>query len=203
MISLNRSNFDRLNTQEKRSLVNHLVKLNLQLNPEELNHLTDSNRAAYFENRNRTSDWVSDYEFDFMNDDEKKIHIKYARNLTKHALSKLSEELQKEFIDSCSKSFRELTKEEFLLLKNNEIKKYYVDSKIKSNRLTSLESYELYYVDEEHQIKFLNALIRNGMVPNNELVMHLKPGALRFFERHKNMNEVKLIVRKELKNILN
>jgi hypothetical protein len=199
---LDRSNFNQLNTQEKQNLVNQLVKLNLQLTPEEINYLTDNNRGAYFENRNRTSDWVTDYEFDFMNDDEKKVHIQYTRNLTKNALSKLSEELQKEFIDSCMKSFRELNKEEFSLLKNDEIKKYYVDSKIKSNRLTSLEPYELVYVDEDYQIKFINSLLRNGMVPKEELIRVLKPEALRFFERYKNINEVKSIVRSEIRKIL-
>lgn len=199
---LDRNNFESLSEQEKYNLVNELVKLNLQLNPVEINYLKDNNRSAYFENRNRTSDWVSDYEFDCMNDDEKRVHIQYARNLTKYALSNLSEDLQMEFIDSCMKSFRELNKEEFFLLKSDKVRKHYVDSKIKSNRLTSLEPYELEYVDEDYQIKFVNSLLRNGMVPNKELVSVLKPQALRFFERYKNINEVKSIIRSEIRKIL-
>lgn len=203
MKNYDRNNFNNMSNSEKLFTVNDLVLRNSKLTQDEIRYLTNKNRNAYFENRTRTSDWVEDYEFDEMNEDEKRVHIQYTRNLTPYVLKNLSFSLQKDFIDACFKAYKDLTEEEFNLLASDEIKTYYVESKIKSNRLASFTPQEMSFIDEKYQIKYLNSLFRNGMSPSKEIVSKLKPSAIRFYQSNKNLNEVKQIIRFELCNIFN
>lgn len=202
MKNLDRNQFDNMITSDKMSFVNDLVIKNSKLTQEEIKYLTPGNRDAYFDNRTRTSDWVEDYELEAMSDDEKRIHIQYARDLSKNALKNLSQDLQKDFIDACSKAYRDLTEEEFSLLKNDEIKSYYVSSKIKNNRFSTFTAHEMKLMDSEYQIKYINSLARNGMSPSKEIISCLKPEAFRFYQVKGKINEIREIIKEEIKKII-
>ena len=79
MINFDRERFNEMNTEEKIAFVNDLVIKNTQLTQEEIKYLIPSNREKYFHNRVRTSNWLEDYEFDNLEDDEKDVYISNKR----------------------------------------------------------------------------------------------------------------------------
>ncbi len=199
MINFDRNRFDEMTTDEKKSFVNDLVIKNTKLNKIEMEFLVPANREKYLFNRVRTSDWLEDYEFDNMSDEEKKVYISHKRYLENIHIKNLSDELQKEYIDSAISSGVQLTDEEFDELHTDDLRKYYVEEKLIHSTISMLTSKELNYLDAETQKKYLNNLNRMGMAPNSSDFTFLKPEAMRYYQ---SLNEIKSIVRSELRKIL-
>jgi len=202
MINFQRDTFDNMTTEQKIAFVNDLVIKNTKLTEEEINYLVPNNRDAYFYNRVRTSDWLENYEFDAMSDREKEIYIWNKRFLQKADLARLSEKLQKEFISKTITSGVQLTPEEFNLLANDKLRSYYAKEKIKYAIDTTFTAEELVYLDSDDQMQYLNTLSRLGFAPNTEEVVVLKPEARRYYESHKSLNEIRSIIKQEIRKIL-
>lgn len=202
MINFDRDRFESMTTEQKIAFVNNLVMQNTQLTPEEINYLVPENRDKYFYNRVRTSNWLDDYEFNELSDEEKEIYIWNKRFLDNSELSRLSPELQKQYISKTLTSGVQMSPEEFSLLKNDEIRKYYVDEKIKYSIDVTFTPEELGYLDALQQIKYVNTLIRMGLAPNPEEFPKFKPETLRYYQSHKTLNEMRLIVKKGIRKIL-
>lgn len=202
MINFDRNRFNDMTTSEKIAFVNDLVVKNTLLTKEEMHYLSPENREKYLFNRVRTSDWLEDYEFDNMSDEEKKIYMSQKRYLENIHIKNLTDELQKEYIDSAISSGAQLTDEEFDELRSDYLKKYYVEEKLLHSTITMLTSEELSYLDSDKQKKYINNLNRMGMAPNVGDFKFLKPEAKRYYLTHSRVNEVRAIVRSELKKIL-
>lgn len=202
MINFDRDNFSEMNTKQKIAFVNDLVMKNTQLSPEEIAYLVPQNREKYFYNRVRTSNWLDDYEFDELSDEEKEIYIWNKRFLDKSELERLSPDLQKEYISKTITSGVQLTPEEFNSLKDDSIRHYYVEEKIKYSIDTTFTSEELTYLDSEGQIRYINTVIRMGLAPNPDEIKIFKPEALRYYQSHKTLNEMRSIINTGLKKIL-
>jgi hypothetical protein len=202
MINFDRNRFNEMTTSEKIAFVNDLVTKNTLLTKEEMYYLSPENREKYLFNRVRTSEWLEDYEFDNMSDEEKKIYMSQKRYLQGIDIKKLTDDLQRDYIDSAISSGIQLTDEEFDGLHSDDIKKYYVEEKLLHSTITMLNSEELSYLDSDKQKKYLNNLNRMGMAPNVGDFKFLKPEAIRFYLTHNRVNEIRSIVRSELKKIL-
>lgn len=202
MINFDRDKFDEMTTDEKISFVNDLVIRNTKLRKNEMDFLIPANREKYLFNRVRTSDWLEDYEFNNMSDDEKKLYISQKRYFQGVDIKKLTDELQKEYIDSAISSGIQLTDEEFDGLHHDELKKYYVEEKLLNSTITMLTSEELSYLDSDKQMKYINNLNRMGMAPNVGDFDYFKPEVMRYYLTHKTVNEVRTIIRSELRKIL-
>jgi len=202
MINFDRDRFESMTTEQKIAFVNNLVVQNTQLTPEEINYLVPENRDKYFYNRVRTSNWLDDYEFDELSDEEKEIYIWNKRFLDKSEILRLSPELQKQYISKTITSGVQLSPKEFNILKNDELRKYYVDEKIKYSIDVTFTPEELGYLDAPQQIKYVNTLIRMGLAPNPEEFPKFKPETLRYYQSHKTLNEMRLIVNKGIRKIL-
>jgi hypothetical protein len=202
MINFDRAKFDELNTQQKITFVNNLVMQNTQLTPEEIEYLVPQNREKYFYNRVRTSNWLDDYEFNELSDKDKEVYIWKKRFLDNSELQRLSPDLQKQYISKTITSGVQISPEEFSLFKNDEIKKYYVNEKIKYSITSSFTPEELSFLDSKEQIKYLNTLIRMGLAPNTDEFKTFKPETMRYYQSHKTLNEMRVIIRSEIKKIL-
>jgi len=202
MINFDRDRFDYMTTSEKISFVNDLVTKNTLLTKKEMEYLSPENREKYLFNRVRTSDWLEGYEFDNMSDEEKKIYMSQKRYLENIHIKNLNDELQKDYIDSAISSGVQLTNEEFNQLNNDELRKYYVEQKLIHSTITLLTSEELSYLDLDKQKKYINNLNRMGMAPNLSDFKFFKPEAMRYYMTHNRVNEIRSIVRSELKKIL-
>lgn len=202
MINFDRGGFDKMSTSEKTLFVNDLVLRNVRLTEDELQYLIPSNREKYFFNRVKTSDWLEPYEFNSMSDDEKEIYIWKKRYIQGIELQELTPELQKEYINSTLTCGIQLSYEEFNLLHNDEIRKYYVEEKLKFSTPSTLTAEELKYLDSSGQIKYINNVIRMGMAPNPDEIDTFKPEAMRYYQSHKFLNEVRSIIKDEIKKIL-
>lgn len=202
MINFDRNNFDNMTTNEKISFVNDLVVKNIMLNEKEIEYLVPTNRDKYFFNRVKTSEWLEDYEFNSMPDEEKEIYIWQKRYLQGIDIKNLTHDLQKKYISSSISSGLQLTHEEFHDLNNDEVRKYYVQEKLKYSAPTTLTSEELTFLDSEGQIKYINNVIRMGLAPNTDEIQVFKPEAMRYYQSHKSLNEIRSIIRTELIKIL-
>jgi len=202
MINFDRDRFDGLTTEEKISFVNDLVVKNTKLTEKEIHYLVPQNREAYFYNRVRTSDWLEDYEFNAMSDQEKEIYIWNKRFLQKADLARLPEKLQKEYISKTITSGVQLSPGEFDMLANDELRKYYAHEKIKYAIDTTFTAQELSYLDTHDQKQYLNTLIRTGLAPNTDEFPSFTPEALRYYKSHQTMNEIRSIIKQELTKIL-
>jgi hypothetical protein len=202
MINFQRDRFEEMTTEQKIAFVNDLVVKNTKLTEEEIQYLVPNNREAYFYNRVRTSDWLEDYEFNAMSDREKEIYIWNKRFLQKADLARLPEKLQKEYIGKTITSGVQLTPEEFNLLANDKLRRYYAKEKIKFSIDTTFTAEELVYLDADDQMQYLNTLNRLGLAPNPDEVLTLKPEALRYHKSQKTLNEIKSIIKEELRKIL-
>lgn len=202
MINFDRNKFDEMTTHEKVAVVNDLVLRNLRLSPDEMKFLVPQNKGAYLSNRTKTSDWLEDYEFDYLTEDEKEIYIWQKRYLSKEIIKNLSPKLQKEFI-LCSIMYGvSLRPEEFEILYDDEMRAFYVHEKAKYALDSTLTARELSFLDSKGQISYLNTLKRNGLAPNTNEIPSLTPEALRYYYLRLNVNEVRSIVRTELRKIL-
>ena len=130
------------------------------------------------------------------------LYILSRRFLHKSELDRLSKDLQLIYIRRALVSGIQLSSEEFNSLKDDELRKYYVNEKGKINSDITLTAEELKYVDYEGQIQYINILIRMGLSPNPNEIKSFKPEALRYYQTHKNMNEVRSIIKQELIKIL-
>lgn len=203
MINFDRDRFDELTSEQKIHFVNDLVLKNVRLKPEEIEYLVPQNRDKYFYNRVRTSDWLEDYEFDCLSDKEKEIYIWNKRFLDHRELNRLSPELQKEYISSTITSGVQLSKKEFDMLQNDELRQYYVKEKIKYAIDITFTPEELDYLDEDDQMQYINTVLRMGLAPNPDEIEIFKPKARRYLQSHSSMmNEVRTIIRQELRKIL-
>jgi len=202
MINFQRSDFSSMTTEQKIAFVNDLVVKNTQLTPEEIIYLIPQNRDKYFYNRARTSNWIENYEFEELSDKEKEIYIWNKRFLDKSEIKRLSPELQKQYISKSISSGVQLTPEEFHELKNDDIRNYYVNEKIKYSIDTTFTAEELSYLDAKNQIQYINTVVRMGLSPNIDEIKVFKPEALRYYQSHKTLNEMRLIIKGGLKNIL-
>jgi hypothetical protein len=191
-----------MTTEQKIAFVNDLVVKNTQLTPEEIIYLIPQNRDKYFYNRARTSNWIENYEFEELSDKEKEIYIWNKRFLDKSEIKRLSPELQKQYISKSISSGVQLTPEEFHELKNDDIRNYYVNEKIKYSIDTTFTAEELSYLDAKNQIQYINTVVRMGLSPNIDEIKVFKPEALRYYQSHKTLNEMRLIIKGGLKNIL-
>jgi hypothetical protein len=202
MINFQRDTFQDMTTEQKITFVNDLVVKNTKLTEEEIEYLVPNNRGAYFYNRVRTSDWLENYEFNAMSDREKEIYIWNKRFLQKADLARLPEKLQKEYISKTITSGVQLTPEEFNLLANDKLRSYYAKEKIKYSIDTTFTSEELLYLDADDQMQYLNTLSRLGFAPNPDEIPALKPEARRYYESHKSLNEIRSIIKQEIRKIL-
>jgi len=202
MINFERDRFDEMTTDEKVAFVNDLVVKNTKLTEKEINYLVPQNKEVYFYNRVRTSDWLEDYEFNAMSDEEKEIYIWNKRFLQKADLERLPIYLQKEYISKTITSGVQLSPGEFDILANDDLRKYYAHEKIKYAIDTTFTAQELSYLDSHDQIQYLNTLIRTGLAPNTEEFQTLKPEALRYYQSHRTLNEIRSIIKEELTKIL-
>lgn len=202
MINFDRNRFAEMTTGEKTAFVNDLVTKNTLLNKEEMQYLTPDVKEKYLFNRVRTSNWLEDYEFESMSDEEKKLYISHKRFLQGIDVKKLTDELQKEYIDNAISSGVQLTDEEFDGLHNYDLKKYYVEEKLLHSTITVLTSEELSYLDTDKQKKYINNLNRMGMAPNTEDFKSFNPEVIRYYSTHNRVNEVRSLVRSELRKIL-
>jgi len=202
MVNFDRDRFESMNTEQKIAFVNDLVVKNTKLTEEEINYLVPQNREKYFYNRARTSDWLEDYEFNALSEKEKEIYIWKKRFLDKSELKRLNPDLQKEYLSKSITSGVQLTPEEFDTLDNDELRSYYVNEKIKYSIDTTFTSQELTFLDSEGQIRYINTLIRMGLAPNPDEILIFKPEALRYYKSHKTLNEMRLIIRSEIKKII-
>ncbi len=202
MINFDRDKFSNMTTSDKMAFVNDMVLKNLKLSPEEILYLTPKNKKAYFNNRMKTSDWIEDYEFENLSDSEKEIYIWNKRYLSYNIIKKLSPELQKEF-SICAVTYGvNLTPEEFELLIDDDMRKFYVKEKVMYSLDSTLTARELSFLDSEDQISYLNTLKRIGLAPNLDEIPELEPEALRYYHIHFGLNEIRALVRSEIKNIL-
>lgn len=202
MINFQRSDFGSMTTEQKIAFVNDLVVKNTQLTPEEITYLIPQNRDKYFYNRVRTSNWIENYEFEELSDKEKEIYIWNKRFLDKSEIKRLSPELQKQYISKSISSGVQLTPEEFHELKNDDIRNYYVNEKIKYSIDTTFTAEELNYLDAKNQIQYINTVIRMGLSPNLDEIKVFKPEALRYYKSHKTLNEMRSIINNGFKKIL-
>jgi len=202
MINFDRDNFSSMSTEQKIAFVNDLVVKNTQLTPEEITYLVPQNREKYFYNRVRTSNWLEDYEFDNLLDDEKEIYITNKRFIHKNELSRLSPDLQKKYIATTISTGIQLTPEEFSSLENDEVRNYYVKQKLLHSIDTTFTPEELSFLESEGQIRYINTVIRMGLAPNPNEIKIFKPEALRYYQSHKTLNEMRSIIRGGLKKIL-
>lgn len=202
MINFDRDNFNELTTDEKISFVNDLVIKNQKLTEEEIKYLVPQNREKYFYNRSRTSDWLEDYEFNELSDKEKEIYIWNKRFLDPSVLESLDPHMQKEYITKTISSGVHLTPKEFQLLDNDELRRYYVKEKIKYAIDTTFTPEELSFLDADEQIQYINTVTRMGLAPNPDEIPTFKPKALRFYQSRRNLNEVRSIIRQEIRKIL-
>jgi hypothetical protein len=202
MINFDRDRFDSMNTEQKIVFVNNLVLQNTQLTPEEIQYLVPENREKYFHNRVRTSNWLEDYEFDNLQDDEKEIYITNKRFIDKGELSRLSQDLQKKYIATTISTGIQLTPEEFNSLENDDVRGYYVNQKLLHSIDTTFTSQELTYLESGGQIKYINTLFRMGLSPNPDEIKIFKPEAFRYYQSHKTLNEIRSIIKSGLKKVL-
>ncbi len=202
MINFDRNRFNEMTTSEKIAFVNDLVTKNTLLTKEEMYYLSPQNREKYLFNRVRTSDWLEDYEFDSMSDEEKKIYMSQKRYLENIHIKNLTDELQKEYIDSAILSGAQLNDGEFHELHSDDLRKYYVEQKLLHSTIVVLTSEELSYLDSDKQKKYINNLNRMGMAPNSGDFKYFKPEAMRYHLTHKRVNEVRAFVIDGLKKIL-
>lgn len=202
MINFDRNKFNDMITSEKIAFVNDLVTKNTLLTKEEMYYLSPENREKYLFNRVRTSDWLEDYEFDSMSDEEKKIYMSQKRYLENIHIKNLTDDLQKEYIDSAISSGVQLTDEEFDELHSDDLRKYYVEQKLLHSTITVITSEEISYLDSHNQKKYINNLNRMGMAPNSSDFKYFKPEAMRYHLTHKRVNEVRVFVIDGLKKIL-
>jgi hypothetical protein len=202
MINFDRNRFDDMTTSEKIAFVNDLVIKNTMLNEKEMEYLIPDNREKYFFNRVKTSDWLEDYEFNSMSDNEKRIYIWGNRYLQGINIAKLTPDLQKEYIGSTISSGLQMTSDEFNHLSNDDVRKYYVEEKLRFSTPTTLTAEELTYLDSKGQIKYINNVIRMGLAPNTDEIETFKPEAMRYYQTHKSLNEIRSVVRSELRKIL-
>lgn len=202
MTGFDRDKFNDMTTQQKVALVNDLVLRNLKLSPEEMKYLVPQNKEAYLSNRIKTSDWLEDYEFNYLSEDEKEVYIWLKRYLSKEIIENLSPKLQKEFI-SCSIMYGiSLGPKEFEILCDDDMRRYYVKEKVKYSVDSTLTARELSFLDSKGQMSYLNFLKRNGLAPNPDEILSLTPESLRFYYLKLNVNEIRSIVRSELIKIL-
>lgn len=157
MINFERDKFDDMTTEQKVSFVNDLVIKNTKLTKKEIEYLVPNNRSAYFYNRLKTSDWLEDYEFNEMSDKEKETYIWNKRFLQKSDLQRLPEKLQREYINKAIASGIQLRPEEFKLLANDELRRYYAREKIKFAIDTTFTPEELFYLNSDDQIEYINS----------------------------------------------
>ena len=202
MINFDRDTFESMNTGQKTAFVNDLVVKNTKLTEEEMSYLVPENREKYFYNRVRTSDWLEDYEFNAMSDEEKEIYIWQKRFLQKADLARLPEYLQKQYISKTITSGVQLSPGEFDMLANDDLRRYYAHEKIKYAIDTTFTAQELSYLNAEDQIQYINTLTRTGLAPNPDEFPTFKPEAMRYYQTHQTMNEVRSIIRVEITKIL-
>lgn len=202
MINFDRDRFSDMDTEQKIAFVNDLVVKNQKLNPEEIEYLVPQNREKYFYNRARTSDWLEDYEFNHLSEKEKEIYIWNKRFLEKNVLQNLEPNMQKEYITKTITSGVHLTPEEFQSLDNDELREFYAKEKIKYAMDTTFTPEELGFLDADEQIQYINTVIRMGLAPNPDELPAFKPKAMRYYQSHKTLNEIRSIIRSEIKNIL-
>jgi len=202
MVNFDRDNFKNMSVSEKQAFVNDLVVKNIKLTPEEIEYLVPQNREKYFYNRARTSEWLENYEFDELSDKEKEIYIWNKRFLENKALKKLSPKLQKEYLSKTITSGVQISPEEFEALDNDELRSYYVREKIKYAMDTTFTPRELSFLDADDQIQYINTLVRMGLAPNPDELPTFKPKAYRFYQTHKTLNEIRKIIKEELREIL-
>lgn len=202
MVNFDRDNFNDMTTRDKIAFVNDMVLKNLKLREEEVHYLTPINRKAYFNNRMKTSDWLEEYEFHHLSEDEKEVYIWNKRYLNDEIIKTLSPELQKEFA-TCAVTYGvNLTPHEFELLSNDDIRRFYVKEKVMYSLDSTLTARELSFLDSEDQISYLNTLKRIGLAPNLDEIPELEPEALRYYHLHFGLNEIRALIRSEIKNIL-
>lgn len=202
MINFDRDNFDELSSEQKIYFVNDLVLKNVKLRPQEIEYLVPQNRDKYFYNRVRTSEWLDEYEFEQLNDREKEIYITSKRYLSHPDLKRLSPELQKKYISNSLLSGVQLSPEEFNTLHNDELRDFYAREKVKYSIDTTFTPEELEYLDEDDQIQYINTLVRMGLSPNPDEIPTFKPKAMRYFQSHRSLNEIRSIIRQEIRKIL-
>jgi hypothetical protein len=201
MVNFDRDRFDSMTTDEKISFVNNLVLQNIRLLPKEIDYLVPQNRDKYFYNRARTSEWLEDYEFNSLSDREKEIYIWNKRFLNKRNLKDLSPELQKQYIGKTISSGVQLEPEEFEDLYNDELRRYYVEEKIKYAIDTTFTPRELSFLNSKDQMQYINTLKRMGLAPNLDEIPVFHPEAKRYYHLQY-LNEIRNIVRSEIKKIL-
>lgn len=202
MINFDRDNFGSMSTEQKIAFVNDLVVKNTKLTPEEILYLVPQNREKYFYNRVKTSNWLEDYEFDNLQDDEKEIYIKNKRFIDKYELSRLSPDFQKKYIETTISTGVQLTSDEFNSLVDDDVRNYYVNQKLLHSIDTTFTPEELNFLEPKGQMQYINTLIRMGLAPNPNEIEMFKPETLRYYQSHKTLNEMRLIIKGSLKKIL-
>lgn len=202
MINFDRDKFNDMSTEQKIAFVDDMVLRNLKLKEEEVHYLTPRNREAYFNNRMKTSDWMEEYEFHHLSEEEKEIYIWNKRYLSDEIIKSLSPELQREFC-SCAVTYGvNLTPEEFELLIDDDMRRFYVKEKVMYSLDSTLTARELSFLESKDQISYLNTLNRIGLAPNSDEIPQLKPEALRYYHMRFRLNEIRALVRSEIRNIL-
>ncbi|MEK6829610.1 MAG: hypothetical protein AABY15_05820 [Nanoarchaeota archaeon] len=202
MINFDRDRFDDMNTSEKISFVNNLVLMNQKLFPKEIQYLVPQNREAYFNNRVKTSEWIEDYEFNCLDEGEKESYIWKKRYLSKNIIKNLSPELQREFIRCAITYGISLDPEEFELLIDDDMRKSYAEDKARYSLDSTFTARELSFLESKPQIQYLNTLKRIGLAPNTDEITVLKPEALRYYKYHFGLNEIRALVRSEIRKVL-
>jgi len=202
MINFDRDHFDEMTTKQKIAFVNDLVIKNTKLTQKEIEYLVPQNKEKYFYNRLKTSDWLEDYEFNELSDRDKEVYIWNIRFLQKADLERLPYNLKDIYISKTITSGVQLTPGEFELLDDDDLKRKYAKEKIKYAIDSTFTPEELAYLDADDQIRYLNTLDRMGLAPNPDELHVFKPKAMRFHMSRKTMNEVRQIIRQEVRKIL-
>jgi len=201
MVNFDRDEFKNMNTEERETFVSDLVLKNIKLKPEEIKYLTPQKRGDYVNSLIKTSDWLEDYEFEVLNNEEQKRYINRKRYLDKSALKNVDIDVMKVYLNRVVLSKAYLTDEEFDRIPNDELKKYYVFKKTTILNDAKLFPKELCFLSGDEQIEYLKNLKKIGFVPSPEDFPLLKPKAIRFYQTQKTINEIRSIVRSEIKNI--
>ncbi|HSG30585.1 MAG TPA: hypothetical protein VLB82_03460 [Thermodesulfobacteriota bacterium] len=199
---LNRDEFKSLNKKDKNTFVKNLIDIGETLKKDELEFISKSERERYLNRRIMTTDWLLDFEFFALTTRQQEVYIYKKKFLTLADFKRLSDNMQKTYINKAIINGLSLSEEEFEYLKSDALKRYYVKEKMKYDVDNIITPEEVKYLEGKDEFYYINTLLRQGLAIEGDYFNNLSKKAKKYYLEQIKLNEIKLIIREILKENL-
>tara|TARA_R110001606_G_C15364879_1_gene648938 strand:+ start:1185 stop:1793 length:609 start_codon:yes stop_codon:yes gene_type:complete len=195
------SEYKSLEPKEKSKFLDYLVYLKAPVGLYFFKNFSNKQKQDYIENRIKSADWLEDYEFTIMSNDQKQRYIFRKRFLTNSEFLKLNEKLQEYYLQMASYIKIQLNDSEFKIL-SPKMKKIYCNFTFEFPLVLDVEKVQ--FLSKKNQKRYIEKQVERGVSFSEAQYKILPPIAKVEYNKIKNsnLNEVRIFIRKILKETL-